>query len=51
MENGQPKRYVLCTIYVECVSEPQYDQGFHDAGEQIALIDFDYEQTIKKLLD
>ena len=25
--------------------------GFQDAGEQIVLIDSDYEQTIKKLLD
>jgi hypothetical protein len=25
--------------------------GFQHAGEQIVLIDFDYEQTIKDLLD
>ena len=40
-----------CTTDVLKADNKSMIDGFQDAGEQIVLIDSDYEQTIEKLLD
>ena len=40
-----------CTIEVLKADNRSIIDGFQDVGEQIVLIDSDYEQTIEKLLD
>ena len=40
-----------CTMDVLKADNKSMIDGFQDAGEQIVLIDSDYEQTIEKLLD
>ena len=40
-----------CTVDDLKIDNKSVIDGFQDAGEQIVLIDSDYEQTIEKLLD
>ena len=40
-----------CTVSGLKMENNRYIKGFRDAGEQVLLIDSDYEQSIKKLLD
>ena len=40
-----------CTMDILKADNKSIINGFQHAGEQIVLIDFDYEQTIKDLLD
>lgn len=39
-----------CTISGLAADNKAYTEGFHNAGEQVVLIDHDYEETIKALL-
>ena len=39
-----------CTISDLAADNKAYTEGFHNAGEQVVLIDHDYEETIKALL-
>ena len=39
-----------CTISGLAADNKAYTQGFQNAGEQVVLIDHDYEETIKALL-
>lgn len=38
-----------CTISGLTADNKAYTEGFHNAGEQVVLIDHDYEETIKAL--
>ena len=40
-----------CTVTGLKEENNRYIEGFRDAGEQVLLIDSDYEQTINRLLD
>ena len=40
-----------CTMNVLKIDNKRVIDGFQDVGEQIVLIDSDYEQTIERLLD